>query len=266
MTARQVMDLVGAHLDAAVPEDTVDRCLAGDPGREVHGVALTMLPTLAVLRRAAAQGLDLVICHEPLYYHHSEGWNGMLEAAADPVHAAKSAFVAERGLVVHRLHDALHAVRPDQVVVGTARTLGWLGLERSDEPGVFDVPATTLGTLAARVARALGAGALRYVGEPDLAVSVVGLQPGFWGFENNRATLARAEVDALVIGESHEWETGEYAADAVAAGLGKGLVVVGHMPSEQQGMAEVAGWLTGLLPGLPVVFLPADDLYQTLPA
>jgi len=262
MTARQVMDVVDAHLGAPRPMPTVDRVLAGDADGEVHGVALTMMATLDVLRRAAERGLDLVICHEPLYFHHSEDWNVMLAAEADPVYAAKSALVAEHRLVVWRLHDGLHATQPDEVNVGTARALGWLRYERVSEPGIFGVPDTTLGVLAAHVARSLGARALRYIGDPDQPVSVVAIEPGFWGFERNRSMLAHPDVDALVIGESHEWETGEYAADAVTAGLGKGLVVVGHVPSEQQGMAEVARWLPDLLPGLPVSFVPAADPYR----
>lgn len=264
ITARQVVGLVETHFGVPAAPDTIDQYLAGDPDQEVHGVATAMMATLDVLRRAAARGLDLVISHEPLFFHHSEGWNPLLEATADPVHAVKAAFIAEHGLVVWRLHDAMHLAAPDEVTVGTARALGWLDRERPDDPGVYDLPTTTLADLAAAVAHGVGASALRYVGDPDLPVSVVGLQPGFWGFETNRRMLARPDVDALVIGESNEWETGAYAADAVTAGLAKGLVVVGHVPSEEQGMVEVARWLPGALPGLPVEFVPTADPYRTI--
>ena len=92
------------------------------------------------------------------------------------------------------------------------------------------------------------------------------MQPGFQGFEWNRRVLARPDVDVLVIGEGHEWEIGEYAADAVTAGTSAGLVVVGHTPSEEGGMAEYARWLTDLVPELPVRFLHAPDHYRTVPA
>lgn len=264
MTAQDVTELVLERLGTPRQQMTVDRYLAGDPGREVHGVAVTMMATLDVLQRAASRGLDLVIAHEPLFFHHSEDWNPMLAAAGDPVYAAKAAMIERHGIVVHRLHDALHTVEPDWVTLGTARALGWLDRERPGEPGVFDLPTMTLDALAGHVAGALGAAAVRVVGDPALKVSVVGVQPGFWGFERNRATLATPGVDCLVIGESHEWETAAYAADAVTAGLGKGLVVVGHVPSEQEGMREVTRWLTALLPELPVELVPAADPFHTV--
>jgi putative NIF3 family GTP cyclohydrolase 1 type 2 len=262
ITARQVIDRIGENVGVPPRPTTVDGFLAGDPDREVRGVAVTMMATLDVLRRAADQGLDLVITHEPLYFDHHGSSDAALVAEGDPVFAAKSAFVAEHGLAVAHLHDAWHDRRPDGILTGTARALGWLALER--EPGVYGLPPTTLGALAAHVAEALGARALRFVGDPASTVSVVGLQPGFHGFEKNRCLLARADVDVLVIGEGHEWETGEYAADAVAAGLAAGVIVVGHVPSEQQGMAEACRWLAGLVPEVPVEFVPADDPFRTL--
>lgn len=264
MTARQVVQAIDAHLGVPPQPGTVDEFLAGDPDREVRGVALTMMATLDVLQRAAERGLDLVVSHEPLYFGHRGEFTAMLEEERDPVHAAKAAFIAEHGLVVRRLHDAVHDVLPDEVNQGTARRLGWLELERSGDPGVFDLPTTTLGELAAHVAATLRATALRYIGDPERTVSTVGVQLGFWGFEHNRALLARPDVDVLVIGEGHEWETGEYAADAVTAGLAAGMVVVGHIPSEQQGMAEVARWLAPLVPDVKVEYLPAADPFRTI--
>lgn len=266
MTAQDVVDLVDAHLGVPRREVTVDEYLAGEPDQEVHGVAFTMMATLDVLQRAAAQGLDLVFSHEPLYFHHREEWNAMLADADDPVHRSKAAFIAEHGLVVRRLHDAVHDTRPDRIIDGAAHVLGWKDFERGDLRGVFDIPATTLGALAGHAARAFGASALRYIGDPELPVSVAGLQPGFFGFEKNRAALARPEVDVLLIGESNEWETAAYAADAVSAGLAKGLIVIGHVPSEQEGMAATAGRLAELLPGFPVAFVPTADPFAVLPA
>ncbi|UJP40311.1 Nif3-like dinuclear metal center hexameric protein [Cellulomonas palmilytica] len=266
MTARQVAERMGAAVGAQPRPSTVDGFLAGDPDAPVRGVAVTMMATFDVLQRAAARSLDLVVSHEPLYFDHQGASDDELAAERDPVHAAKAAFVAEHGLRVLRAHDAWHDRRPDGILTGTARALGWLDAARPDDPAVFDLPTTTLGDLAAHVARSLGARALRYVGDPGTRVSVVGLQPGFVGFTRNRHLLARPDVDALVIGEGHEWETGEYAADAVTAGVCAGVVVVGHVPSEQEGMAEAARWLTDLLPELPVELVATEDPFRTVSA
>jgi putative NIF3 family GTP cyclohydrolase 1 type 2 len=263
-TARQVAELIGAHVGVPARPTTVDGFLAGDPDREIRGVAVTMMATLDVLRRAAERGLDLVITHEPLYFHHHGTADDALAAEGDPVYAAKSAFVVEHGLVVLHQHDAWHDREPDGILTGTARALGWLELQRAGVADVYDVPATTLGDLAAHVADALGARALRYVGDPGRVVSAVGLQPGFQGFEYNHRLLAQPDVDVVVVGEGHEWETGEYAVDAVAAGVAAGLIVVGHVPSEQHGMAELGRWLSGLLPDVPVELVATEDPFRTV--
>jgi len=44
--------------------------------------------------------------------------------------------------------------------------------------------------------------------------------------------LNSADVDVLVIGETREWEGIEYARDVLTAGKKKGLIVLGHVPSE----------------------------------
>ncbi|MBO3086315.1 Nif3-like dinuclear metal center hexameric protein [Cellulomonas fengjieae] len=264
VTARQVVERIGAHVGVPPRPTTVDGFLAGDPDAPVRGVAVTVMATLDVLHRAAERGLDLVITHEPLYFDHHGASDAVLAAESDPVYAAKAAFVAEHGLVVAHLHDAWHDRRPDGILTGTARALGWLDAGRAGSPGVYDLPPTTLGELATHVARALGARALRYVGDPGTPVSAVGLQPGFQGFARNRQLLARPDVDVVVLGEGHEWETGEYAADAVTAGLCAGVVVVGHVPSEQEGMAELGRWLADLVPEVPVELVAAADPYRTV--
>ncbi len=262
MTARQVAEQIGAHIGAPERSTTVDGFLAGDPDLPVRGVAVTVMATLEVLREAARRGLDLVITHEALYFDHHGTSEATLAAEGDPVLAAKQAFVAEHGLCVLRAHDAWHDREPDGVLTGAARALGWLDAARPADIEVFDVPPTTLGDLAVHVARSLGARAARYVGDPAAAVRTVAVQPGFQGFEWNRRMLARPDVDALVIGEGHEWETGEHAADAAAAGLCAGVVVVGHAPSEEAGMAEYARWLADLLPDVPVEHIVAEDHYR----
>ncbi|GIG39268.1 Nif3-like dinuclear metal center hexameric protein [Cellulomonas phragmiteti] len=263
-TARQVAERIAAHVGVPARPTTVDGFLAGDPDAPVRGIAVTVMATLDVLQRAAAQGLDLVITHEPLYFDHHGASDATYAAEGDPVHAAKAAFVAAHGMVVLHQHDAWHDREPDGILTGTARALGWLDAERPGDPGVYDLPATTLGELAAHVARSLGARALRYVGDPAAPVRTVGMQPGFQGFTLNRHLIARPDVDVAVIGEGHEWETGEYAADAVTAGVCAGVVVVGHVPSEQEGMAEYHRWLTDLVPEVPVELVVAPDHYRVV--
>ncbi|WP_130416161.1 Nif3-like dinuclear metal center hexameric protein [Xylanimonas ulmi] len=272
-TAADVVAAVRSAIPAPVRPVTVDGFLDGDPGAGVSGVAVTTMATLDVLRRAADWGGDgatLVITHEPLYFAHADDARNTLAAQDDPVYNAKRAFVHERGLVVWHLHDQWHDQRPDGVDAATAAALGWAldAAEAAAGAAVATLAPTTLGALARHVAAALGATAARFVGDPATVVRRVGLDLGFRGAARNRALLRRADVDVVVLGEAHEWETGEYAVDAVAAGVAAGAIVVGHVPSEQEGMRAVAAWLPKVLADagrpVPVTFVETPDLFRAV--
>ena len=80
--------------------------------------------------------------------------------------------------------------------------------------------------------------------------------------------MSRDDVDLALVGESWEWEFGEYAYDTAwltaREGRPRAFAVLGHVPSEQQGMAFFTEWLGQILPELPVSFVPAMDLYKSL--
>jgi putative NIF3 family GTP cyclohydrolase 1 type 2 len=121
------------------------------------------------------------------------------------------------------------------------------------------MPETTLAALADSIRRTLGAHALRVVGDPTLKVSNVMLVPGAAGFPTHRLAMRDSTVQVLVIGEAREWETVEYMDDAIAAGQRRGLIIIGHIPSEQPGMEDATRWLQAFVKEVPVVFLPAKD-------
>ena len=67
VTAQQVADRIRSNLGVAWRSQTVDGFKAGDPSTAVTGIAVTVLATTDVLRRAAAAGQNLIITQEPLY-------------------------------------------------------------------------------------------------------------------------------------------------------------------------------------------------------
>lgn len=257
LTAREVVARIQAHLGVPRREQTVDAFNAGDPDAKVTGIAVTMMATLDVLQRAAAGGQNLVITHEPLFYNH-QGDVSELEREQDALYTAKRDFIAAHHLIVWRFHDGWHDRKPDGILTGMVRALGWEAYQQPAAPERFVMPETTLGALASRIKKTLDARTLRVIGDPAMKVTNVGLQPGFTGFPRNRH-LMQDDVQVAVIGEGHEWEIGEYAADAVTAGFRKALIVIGHIPSEQAGMDECARWMKTFVTEAPVVFVPAKQ-------
>ena len=69
------------------------------------------------------------------------------------------------------------------------------------------------------------------------------------------------DADVIVAGETREWESVEYAADTVASGQKKGMIMLGRILSEDPGMNVCAEWLKILAPEVPVQWLPVGDPY-----
>jgi len=257
LTARQVVERIQKNVGCAWSPRTVDTIKAGDPDTPVTGIATTCFATMDVLRRAAASGRNLVIVHEPTFYNHADDTTRL---ADDPVLAAKRAFLAEHKLVVFRFHDHWHRRNPDGIDEGMAAALGW---ESARVPGegapVFRIPETSLQRLAADLKDRLKAGTLRVVGDPEMKASRIALVAGAPGSAAQIRALQRNDVDVVLAGEAPEWETAEYVRDATAAGKRKGLVLLGHVASEEAGMRHVAAWLKGFVPEVPVEFLPAGE-------
>jgi hypothetical protein len=67
------------------------------------------------------------------------------------------------------------------------------------------------------------------------------------------------EVDVVIGGEQHEADDGfdnvEYVLDAASLGIPKGVIMLGHVISEQTGMEDLGHWLRTLLHDVPIQFV-----------
>jgi putative NIF3 family GTP cyclohydrolase 1 type 2 len=262
ITARQLVGEIQKQVGVEWQKDTVDTFKAGNPDTPVTGVAVTMMATMDVLQRASAKGLNFVITHEPTFYAHLDTPEGVPQD--DPVWAEKRAFIEKHGLVVWRFHDHWHMRKPDGIEAGNVHALGWEKFQRPDNQYLFVVPETTVRALAAEVAKKLNSSVVRVVGNPEMKVTKVGFSPGAAGSEREIPALEQDDVQVLMVGETREWETVEYAADAVSEGRQKALIVIGHIPSEQPGMEECARWLKGFVKDVPIEFVPARQPFWTV--
>jgi putative NIF3 family GTP cyclohydrolase 1 type 2 len=262
ITARDIVAAIQSQVGVQWKKDTVDTFKAGNPDAAVTGIAVTMMATMDVLQRASALGLNLVITHEPTFYAHTDTPEGLPEN--DPVWAEKRAFIEKHNMVVWRFHDHWHARNPDGIETGMVHALGWEKYQNPDNQYLFVIPENTVKQLAEEVAKKLDSQVVRVVGDPNLKVTKVGFSPGAAGFQRESHALEREDVQVLLVGETREWETVEYAADAVTEGRQKALVVIGHIPSEQPGMEECARWLRGFVKAVPIEFVAAKQPLWTV--
>jgi putative NIF3 family GTP cyclohydrolase 1 type 2 len=256
ITAQQIIDRIKKEVGVPWRSETVDTFKAGDPNTPVTGVAVTMMATFDVLQRAAAEGKNLVITHEPTFYSHLDGIAD-LEKQNDPVLAAKETFIREHHMVVWRFHDHWHLRQPDGIQLGMTKALGWEKFQSAENAHLFTLPETTLADLAESLKKKLSIVVMRVVGDRSMKVTKIVLLPGAAGSQPQIKALERGDVEVLIIGEVPEWETVEYVDDANAAHQRKALIMLTHIPSEQAGMDECTKWLKTFVTEVPVEFVPA---------
>jgi len=261
-TAQEIVAAIQDHIGIPWQKETVDTFKAGNPDTPVTGIAVTMMATLDVLQRVAANGQNFVITHEPTFYNHLDVPEEM--DASDPVWKEKREFIEKHGMVVWRFHDHWHRRKPDGILAGMVHAMGWEKYQQGENPYLFTMPERTLETLAAEVAKKLGSPVVRVVGDPGMKVSRIALSPGSAGFVRETHALEMENVEVLLVGETREWETVEYAADAVTEGKKKALIVIGHVPSEQAGMEECARWLKTFVKEVPIEFVPTKQPFWTV--
>jgi putative NIF3 family GTP cyclohydrolase 1 type 2 len=258
VTAGEVVDRIKKNLGAPWRDATYrDTFKSGGPHTAVTGIATTVFASLDVIQRVVAAGLNMVIPHEVTYWNDRDDQSLV---SADPlIYTEKLEYLAAHDVVIFRAHDSMHDQRPDFTYVGSARELG-LDAKYETAPGShrFTLPETTLGALAATLQRRIGARALRVVGDPAVKVRRIQLGVGY-------ATPAAntADVDVVISGEQQEvdgfLDGPEYVLDAAALGIPKGWIMLGHAVSEEAGMQEMAHWIKGFVPEVPVQLVKAGE-------
>ena len=260
MTGREVVELIKQNIGVPWREQTFrDTFKFGDPDSTVTGIATTVMVTFGMLKRANETGLNMVIAHEDTYWNDRDETKDLLD---NPLYKMKTEYMRDNNMIVWRMHDHMHAMALDYTVIGSLRSVGVKGGESAGmRPGVLTIPETTLGEFASRVKRLTGSRAFRCVGDPKANVSKILLGPGY------ATPRMIEEADVVIGGEQQEVDGGfdnvQYVADAAALGMNKGLIMLGHVISEQPGMEDLGQWLGTFVKGIPIQYVPADEPFWT---
>ncbi|CAG7649422.1 hypothetical protein PAESOLCIP111_05864 [Paenibacillus solanacearum] len=236
-------------------EPTVDTLKSGRLDAEVRKVAVVFMATYAAIRQAVEAGVDLIITHEPTYYNHKDEVDWL---TGDPVYERKRALIEESGISIFRLHDYVHRYRPDGILIGMLKKLGWEAYASPERMHLLTVPSDerqTVRTLADHLKNKLGIESFLVAGEPDMPVRRFGLLPGASGGRSHIGFMGNKAIDLLIVGETNEWETNEYVRDAADMGLSKALIITGHQKSEEAGMFTVVELIREAFPELQVDFI-----------
>ena len=260
LTIQEAINLILSKVPGEKRKNTVDTVKSSDPNQKLTGIVTTFLATVDVIRAAIEQKANLIITHEPTYYNHLDETDWLKN---DPVYQYKRDLLEKNNIVVWRFHDFWHQVRPDGILHGFLGKMDWRdNLNPKLENSVI-VPETSMKKLAKQLKKKLGLDRTFIVGNPDMTCSKIGLLPGAWG-RDPQISLLQKDIDVLVVGEVAEWETSEYVRDAAAAGMKKGLIILGHALSEEPGMEYLVEWLKPVLPEVPVFHMASGDAFQKI--
>jgi putative NIF3 family GTP cyclohydrolase 1 type 2 len=234
-----------------------DNFKIGGPETVVSGIATSFGANLRVLQLANKAAMNMVIVHEPTFYSDGDRIDLVKN---DPLYKAKLEWADLNNIVVWRIHDHWHRRKPDGINTGWVRGMDWEKYEVNGSLRDFRIPETTLGELARDIARKLDSRSVRVIGDPSTKVSLV--MRGGHQLPQNMAAMPKA--DCILVSETREYDSFEYARDMVLSGAKKGAIFISHTSGEDLGMQEMERWLKPFVPEVPIRFIPTTDEFWTV--
>jgi putative NIF3 family GTP cyclohydrolase 1 type 2 len=241
-------------------EKTCDQFLAGDPGAEIRGVAVSWMSTQQILEQARSRGANLLVTHEPLYILEADPAKGI---SADHPWVRKKRWLEQTGMIVYRCHDFWDDYPEIGIHGAWAKWLGFTGKPVATKRfyEVHETGGLSLDALARVVlekTKELGQTTVGMVGDRDRPTHRIAVGTGAI---TDYSVMAEMGADVLLLTDdgTRLWETAQWASDA-----GVSLLVVNHATAEEPGMRTLAAYLRDIVKPLPVVQLPVGCLYQSV--
>ena len=256
--ASKVIEAIIKNTGSPIIPNTVDVIKEGSPDTPVRGIVTSMFATMDVLKQAVNKNCNLIIVHEPLYYNHLDETKQLQN---DQVFLEKQRYIRDHKLVIWRFHDYIHSMKPDGVELGMLSKLGWKNYTLNGTLDQFRLPETTLKELVKNLKQTFPKYTFYVIGDPEMKLANVRLAAGAPGSMYHIGLLEKDDVDVILAGESPQWETYEYARDAVSQGRKKAVIFLGHVASEESGMSYCSEWLKGFIKDIPVYFVEAGPSY-----
>lgn len=241
-------------------EDTGDILIAGDPNKEVRKIATCFKLTMAMVDKAVAEGVDLVITHEPTFSRDDPCTE--YKYTLDQQRLKK---LQESGLTVYRYHDHAHDREPDYIHAGFWEAVGLkakpLPLESfAVRRYALETP-LTVREFGLLIKNRLKLEAVKMAGPEDTLVKTVCLALGWLNLKMIRA-FVDMDAELYITGETDEVFSQEYIRDACYFGKQKSIFLLGHYGAEYAGMRLLAEDLNKTI--APTVFLDGGEVFHFL--
>ena len=282
LTADAVVQKIRTQVGQSWLGKTSERFECGGGDATVKGIAVMWTPSIDALRKAISMKHNLIISMEPPFWR--ENGTVKTEASMGPpplqqiegttVYQYKKKLIDDNGIVIWRFNENYKALPENPRLARLAKTLGYKGRENAEATrkiadtgaGIYAIREVSLMELAKKARDDANAKALRVLGDPAARIRSVVVLPGYMTDDLVMTMVRDHNVDAIICGETCEWEAFEYAEDWITAGWGKGMIMLGRAASEDPGAQELAVWMKSFITEVPVIGIAVGEPFSYVPA
>jgi len=254
MQAKDVSSFIEtlAPVESGIPGDE-NGYIFGDSDVEISGIGVTWMPTTPTLRKAASEGLNMMVVHEALFYNEQRSpWYDEPKTWAKLVNRNRIKVLLDNKMCVYRCHSNWDACPKYGVVDAIAERLGFAKeLGRSKFTRVYEIDPVSLEEFAETVRRRLDIPTVRYIGDPKTVITrVAPLVGGFGGNQFNMPEMVLSMgAEAIILGDMVEYIA------VHARELGLAVIETLHSTTENIGIQNLARLLAERFPSTNVKFI-----------
>ena len=288
MTIQEILDRVSEyHPDLGEDYHGCDEVKFGDCSQECTGIVSALVPTVDVIRRAVELKANLLYVHEPVSYLTPD-WPEWKADYKCRIYDEKLKLLKENKIVLVRDHDHMHAHKPDSIITGVLKYLGWMEYLTEEQKIPFGYTvcfpkAKKLREINQELIEKIGMQGLRFIGNPEAELNKIAFtghiypdacipqhfnEDGSW---SDYATeiireMEQDGVECIIPGEVIEWTVLSYIRDGISLGKNLACINPGHFNWEELGARYAKDWLMELTENkVSVFYVPTGDMwkYQT---
>jgi len=251
--------------------DTVDKIITGNPRTVIKKIGTCWLPYQETCRKAVAEGVNVLVVHEPTFYTHRDlnEVPGFLKRNPEYTQREytaqienKKRWINDNGLVIIRNHDTLDALKDKGIPFAFGQFLGFSNKDIIASRTYYNVykfekqPVSSFAAKLAGKLKELGQPGLAFYGDPEREVSSVGIGTGWICDPMDYADL-KPDVFIAIDDVIKTHIQSVFAADT-----GHPLIVINHGTSEEMGMRSLNSIIKEKYPDIEVEHFPQGCTYR----